>query len=139
MESTFKVCRLCGIEKPLTEAYWHPHKLTRDKFYHECRDCRKLQAKAWSLAIRLSVFGYYSGGNIQCACPGGCKESRLEFMCIDHIDGGGKQHRQEIGSKGGRHFYRWLIKNNFPSGYRVLCHNCNMSRAAFGYCPHENE
>jgi hypothetical protein len=22
-------------------------------------------------------------------------------------------------------------------GYRVLCHNCNLARGFYGYCPHE--
>jgi hypothetical protein len=32
--------------------------------------------------------------------------------------------------------YAYLIRNNFPEGYRVLCHNCNQSLGYFGYCPH---
>jgi hypothetical protein len=32
-----------------------------------------------------------------------------------------------------------LIKNNFPDGFQVLCHNCNMSIGLYGYCPHQTE
>lgn len=64
-----------------------------------------------------------------CAC---CGESRYEFLCIDHINGGGEQHRKIAGSK----ISRWLIKNNFPPGFRVLCSNCNSSLGHYGYCPH---
>jgi hypothetical protein len=31
--------------------------------------------------------------------------------------------RKNIGF--GREFYRYLIKNDFPPGYQVLCYNCN--------------
>jgi hypothetical protein len=32
----------------------------------------------------------------------------------------------------------WLKRNNFPSGYRVLCMNCNHGRKRNGgICPHE--
>lgn len=73
-----------------------------------------------------------------CACPG-CNEAHEEFLAIDHIAGGGNKHRKEIGSKAGNQFYVWIIKNNFPSLFRTLCHNCNHSRGLYGYCPHERE
>lgn len=69
-----------------------------------------------------------------CAC---CGESRDEFLALDHIHGGGTKERRESRARGAGY---WLwIKNNWPDGLRVLCHNCNASRGAFGYCPHENE
>jgi hypothetical protein len=56
-----------------------------------------------------------------------------EFLTMDHINGGGNQHRKKIKES----IYRWLYHNNFPSGFRVLCANCNMSYGLFGYCPHK--
>jgi len=106
-----------------------------------CKDPEKRKAyqkahqKIWSQRVRLEVLTHYSGGTPQCAC---CEESRLEFLCIDHIDGGGAKHRKAIKTVGVG-FYYWLRRNNYPSGYRVLCHNCNMSRGIYGYCPHERE
>lgn len=79
---------------------------------------------------RVEVINNYGG---KCAC---CSESILEFLSIDHINGGGKQHRKEIGG-GGNTFYRWLKRNNYPEGFRVLCNNCNMSIGFYGYCPHQ--
>jgi hypothetical protein len=80
------------------------------------------------------VLEHYSGTPPHCQCPG-CTETHLEFLSIDHINGGGRKHRLSIG--GG--IYAWLRKNNYPDGFRVLCHNCNQSRGAYGYCPHERE
>ncbi|MBA3240596.1 MAG: hypothetical protein H0T60_05145 [Acidobacteria bacterium] len=68
-----------------------------------------------------------------CAC---CRESRLEFLAIDHINGGGNQHRKVLKISSGSDFYRYLIKQGFPQGYQVLCHNCNMALGCYGYCPH---
>ena len=65
-----------------------------------------------------------------CQC---CGEDNYEFLCFDHINGGGHKHRKTIKSG---NLARWLIKNNFPEGFRVLCHNCNMSLGFYGYCPH---
>ena len=86
---------------------------------------------------RLKVLTHYSGGEPHCAC---CGEKALEFLCIDHINGGGIKHRAELGFKGGgSQFYSWLIKENFPMDYRVLCHNCNMALGFYGYCPHTKQ
>jgi hypothetical protein len=56
-------------------------------------------------------------------CP--CGETRETALTIDHIDQNGAQHRKEIGH-GGTKFYRWLRRNGYPSGFRVLCWNCNL-------------
>lgn len=77
------------------------------------------------------VFEYY--GN-RCSC---CDENEPCFLAIDHIDGNGNQHRKDIG-KAGSGFYKWLIVNDFPEGFQVLCHNCNMGKHLNGgKCPHK--
>jgi hypothetical protein len=81
---------------------------------------------------RLLVLRVYSDGEPACSC---CGETRLEFLAIDHIDGGGNLHRKKVG--GGGHFYQHLVNEGFPPGYRVLCHNCNLSLGYYGYCPHQ--
>ena len=73
-----------------------------------------------AIIIKTTILAHY--GN-KCAC---CGETRWEFLVIDHINGGGKKHIREIGCSGGTGFYRWLIKNHFPKGFRTLCDNCNM-------------
>lgn len=62
------------------------------------------------------------------------------FLSIDHIDGGGTKHRKEIGIKNGKggNMSFWIIKNKFPTGFQVLCHNCNMAKGFYGQCPHRN-
>ena len=84
-------------------------------------------------AIRLEVLQYYSGGTPHCAC---CGEKHMEFLGIDHIYGGGGKHRKKLRG-GGVLLYAWLRGQGYPSGYRVLCHNCNMSLGFYGYCPHQ--
>lgn len=78
--------------------------------------------------LRLEVLEHY--GRV-CAC---CGESALEFMSIDHVNGGGSKHRKELGL--GSRIERWLKHNNFPTGFRILCHNCNQALGHYGYCPH---
>jgi len=98
--------------------------------YWENRDEYNQRSKEQHRKYRGLVLEYY--GSI-CAC---CGEAQKEFLSIDHINGGGYKHRKEVGALGGSGFYRWLINNNYPEGYRVLCHNCNLSLGHYGYCPH---
>ena len=79
---------------------------------------------------RQVVLSHYGG---TCDC---CGESTLEFLSIDHINGKGTAHRRDVGE--GQKFYKWLIASNFPEGFRVLCHNCNMSYGFYGYCHHQD-
>ena len=75
------------------------------------------------------VIEHYGGC---CAC---CGITQYKFLSVDHINGGGTKHRKEIS----HHINHWLIRNNFPEGYRVLCYNCNCARGFFGYCPHQEK
>jgi hypothetical protein len=55
------------------------------------------------------------------------------FLTIDHIDGGGSQHRREVGGR----IARWLIAQGLPDGFQTLCHNCNYAKYRLGVCPHQ--
>ena len=80
---------------------------------------------------RLQVLLYYSNGTLKCAC---CKSGIYEFLSLDHIKGGGTQHRKKLGTK---YIFSFLIQAGFPTGYQVLCHNCNMAKAFYKICPHQ--
>lgn len=77
------------------------------------------KARERTRKVRLECLKAYSP-ELKCSL---CPENHDEFMVLDHIDGGGTEHRKQTGS--GSKFYFWIKKNHFPSGYRVLCHNCN--------------
>jgi hypothetical protein len=69
----------------------------------------------------------------QCVC---CGEKRMEFLSIDHVNGGGRKERK---NRGIHSFYKSIIDRNFPSEYRILCHNCNQSLGIDGNCQLQNE
>lgn len=73
---------------------------------------------------KTTIFTHYSGNPPKCAC---CGETEIRFLELDHINGGGNKERKNLFKYyiGGKMFYRWLIQNNFPEGYQVLCCNCN--------------
>jgi len=104
-------------------------------YYQANRERIIAKQAALTLASRMTVLRHYGGDPPACAC---CGEATVEFLTIDHINGNGGQHRKELGGLGqGRAFYRWIIRNLFPSALRVLCFNCNCARGLYGYCPHE--
>ena len=101
------------------------------KRYVENKESIREKAKLSYKKMKTLVFEHYCGGTPKCAC---CGEEHIEFLSIDHINGEGKK----IGPRGGVTLYAWIIKNNYPPYFRVLCFNCNLSLGFFGYCPHNN-
>ena len=68
-----------------------------------------------------------------CRCCG--EHDFLVFLTIDHIT-----NRKNVTHKkrlGGFPLYRYLQKNGYPSGYQVLCWNCNSAKSDSGICPHK--
>lgn len=97
--------------------------------YADNREFDLARQKQYRINRRMRVLNHYSNNDPKCAC---CSERHYEFLAIDHIDGGGGAHRRTVGVA----IDRWLIKNGFPEGYRILCHNCNVAIGLYGSCPH---
>jgi len=76
--------------------------------------------------LKHRIISHYSNGVPKCQI---CKNNDMRVLTIDHISKGGRQHLTALNIKGGTQFYRYLEKNRFPSGYRVLCFNCNCCHA----------
>jgi hypothetical protein len=151
MSETTKKCSRCQTHKGFDYfSKWKNGTLGLDNTCKECRsrdrknnrwdkewsknnpDKRKEITKRTNTKIRLECLNKYSNNDIKCSC---CGENNIEFMSIDHIDGGGTQQRRDLGGS----IYQWLRQNNYPDGFRILCHNCNSSLGYYGYCPHEKE
>lgn len=116
--------------------YYSRKKADKLDYYARHREERKAYRRNKSRRHREIALNHY--GN-KCAC---CGESSYEFLAIDHINGDGKSHRKHISGgkrQSGNEICSWLIKNNFPDGFRILCHNCNQSIGFYGYCPHQKE
>jgi hypothetical protein len=93
---------------------------------------RRIANREYYKRLRMQCLIHYGGSPPKCVC---CGEDHIEFLAIDHINGGGNKHRRQL--SGNREIYLWLIKNNFPNGFQILCHNCNLSKGFYGYCPHK--
>jgi hypothetical protein len=108
------------------------------------------EVRASNTLVRLNILSGYSKrlSNSTVPCCNCCGlNSHLDFLEIDHI--AGKKQMDSIPelvaigySSELKHqkLRNWIIKNNFPDGFQILCHNCNMGKGMKknnNKCPHE--
>jgi hypothetical protein len=74
--------------------------------------------------LKAAVLDHYGHA---CACCGA-----MERLTVDHVHGDGDVHRAEVG--GGWAIYRWLVNNDFPEGFQILCRPCNASKKRAMHC-----
>jgi hypothetical protein len=94
----------------------------------ECQQYHRDKGKLRQAERKRIVLAHYG---TTCKCCG--LEKAPEFLQVDHVDGGGRQHLKEIGQS---RLYAWLIQNNFPTGFQVLCAECNFAWGHSDCCPH---
>ena len=73
--------------------------------------------------VRLQTLIAYGG---KCAC---CGEDYEPFLAIDHVEGGGSVDHRRSGS-----MYSRLRRQGWPSGYQILCFNCNWRKGKLSEC-----
>jgi len=78
------------------------------------------RCKQYYLKLKLEVLSHYGDKCVNCGV------TDIRFLTIDHIHGGGTEHRKRVGM--GSSFYQWLKRNSYPKGYQVLCFSCNLRR-----------
>ena len=103
------------------------------EYYHKLgskvREKNVEKNKKYRRRVRVEAIQHYGG---KCVC---CGEDHLEFLCFDHINNDGAEHRKKMVD---RSIAPWLRRNNYPEGFQILCHNCNMAKGIYGKCPHKN-
>lgn len=128
-------CIHCKALLPLTAEFFHRNKPMPSGLTTVCRACANAKRSKAGYpereAQRRAVLHHYSNGSMSCAC---CACDTFQFLTIDHVGGGGQEHRAQV--KGP--MYRHLFNNGFPSDVplRVLCFNCNQADGFYGRCPH---
>lgn len=123
-----RICNKCKLEKPET-AFYPP------KGRRVCKRCKnKLTAKTsryYTARTKELVMRHYSP-KLKCACKK-CPypQPGISFLSLDHINGKG-DHTRSIR----RRLYQWIKSNSFPTGFQVLCYNCNLGKRNNKNCPH---
>ncbi len=143
----YKYCPMCEETKPIRE--FPIYKQSSDGHTTLCTDCnRKRNKERYQRGIKVrknyrhshkretseynrnmgeqtkrDVMTHYGNGECKCVL---CGYNDIRALSIDHINGGGRKHRLSLNMNGGGgiNFYKWLIKEDYPEGYRTLCLNC---------------
>lgn len=100
-------------------------------WYIKNREHALQRSKDYIQKIRLQALIVYGGNPPHCRC---CGENELNFLTIEHINGGGRKHRL---GKSSQTFCLEIIKENNADKYEVLCMNCNHAKGIHGICPHQ--
>jgi len=82
---------------------------------------RMFNRNVWQHKIRLEALIHYSEEPPKCST---CGITDLDVLCLDHINGDGykdKKRKNNISYN--------LRKEGYPTGFQVLCANCNLKKA----------
>jgi len=126
-----KPCALC--KRVLPQEQFHRCANSASGLKPKCKECRKLLAQQdyqehktqrnaqrveSNLLVKIEVLTHYSRDKLSCVL---CGYGDIRALSINHIEGGGTQHRKNLGCL---NLYRWLRNQDYPEGYQTLCMNC---------------
>lgn len=106
------------MQTPERKAYMKAYNSRPERLLERALHTRRIYA----LERHEALIHYSSTAILGCDM---CGEQDEIVLTIDHINGGGTQHRKTLGWWGSN-MYHWLKSQNWPEGYRVLCANCQM-------------
>lgn len=133
-------CRTCGPphwrsrNKRYRQENWDKVKKTREQRI----DQHRAYIREWGVRKRdearaLVLAAYGPDGKAACHH---CGLDELIVLDLDHVNGGGKEHRERLSKgKGGDHFYRALVRVFEETGewprdveMQTLCANCHVRK-----------
>jgi len=97
----------------------------------KCAEIARLIMETLHQTRKTIILNHYGA---MCAC---CGISDKEFLTLDHINNDASEYRKSKIHGGGTHSYKYVIDNDFPEDFQILCWNCNCAKGAYGMCPHE--
>lgn len=105
---------------------WNPKYKAQAKYYAKTNQWRKDRR----VIKRKEVIVGYGG---KCVC---CGEAEWKFLTLDHPNSDGQKDRAKYRMQLDQ-LYGYVIANNFPKEYQLLCMNCNWVRR-YDTCPHQD-
>lgn len=107
-------CTICGTPAPTPN----------------CDRCRTREKNSKN-SVRNECLAAYGG---RCSC---CGEEHVEFLLLSCVVVPGAVEQQSVGGdEVPKRMYARLKKDGYPSGFQVLCANCNLALGLYGHCPH---
>ena len=145
-----KFCRKCNAVVPhyigigrcvnCSQSWTKKHYWKRKEYYINKHNLWKKKNRIvvnkinrdWRFQNKLKVIKHYTKGTMQCQgingkCPFKNYKFEPETLQIDHVNGNGIKDRERI-RKMGVDLTRYLIRENFPKEYQILCPYCNAKK-----------
>jgi len=108
--------------KEYDKKYYQENQEKIKEYREKTKEWKKEYNKKYRQENKELVYNHYGNGVIECAC---CGEKEIDFLSLDHIYNNGAKHRKKIGKTIS---FKWIMKNNFPPIFQLLCMNCNFSK-----------
>ncbi|SRR6266581_2188188 len=119
------ICDICKY----TDKILRLMSLGRGTPEHKEADLARIKERGRTLRFQI-----LKGYGEKCIC---CSETEPIFLDLDHVHNNGAEERKT--TRKGYVLYAWVIQNNFPSDYQLLCKNCNWGKYINkGVCPHQS-
>jgi hypothetical protein len=130
-------CCICGLKCSMSVRLGYDA-LYQKEWRERNRDKLREYNRRARAIVRVAALKAYGGDSPSCKC---CGTTIQELLCVDHINGGGNEHRRKIfklrkrpgeltDQSAGYPFLYWLKNNNYPPEFQLLCHNCNFFKTA---------
>ena len=142
-------CKIKGCKRPAAAK-----KLCKSHYYQNYRKIPKNRKKAnlagreyyktregsayhkkysfnYAREVKAKVVNHYCKGRPRCMCPGCTANGSkfYKFLTIDHLNAKGNLHKGSGKYRlGGHGLGLWIINNNFPKDFQILCSACNSSK-----------
>lgn len=72
--------------------------------------------------LKVAVVNVLTNGEGTCRH---CGQGDIDVLNVDHVNNDGKTHRQKVPTSNA---IRWIIQNDYPQGFQILCANCNLKK-----------
>ena len=108
--------------KEYDKKYYQENQEKIKEYREKTKEWKKEYNKKYRQENKELVYNHYGNGVIECAC---CREKEIDFLSLDHIYNNGAKHRKKVGKTIS---FKWIMKNNFPPIFQLLCMNCNFSK-----------
>ena len=105
------------------EYYRNYYKLNKDKIrinYDKNRCKYNKKRREERKYNRSKVLNHYGGNPPKCNI---CGFDNINCLEVDHINNDG--YKSGKTNRSGTGLYKYIIKNNYPKDYQILCKNCN--------------
>lgn len=105
--------------------YYKKRNKERSEYY-------KIRARIRDKKLKMMIITHYTKGKMRCQCSK-CDVKELGFLTVDHINNDGTEHRKKLKNY---NIYKWIVDNNYPNMFQILCYNCNLTKGHYGKCSH---